>query len=64
MIRRRARRQRVESRPWTAEEDDKLREINEIGLIAEYWRYALPDRTHHEICERRLDLGIRPAKPI
>jgi len=64
MIRRRRRRARPPSRPWTPEEDAKLREINEIGLSVDWWDLAIPDRGVHEMIDRRLELGIKPAKLI
>jgi hypothetical protein len=63
-MRRRRRPAKPQSPPWTREEDDKLREINAIGLRVEYWHLALPHRRESEMLVRRLDLGIRPAKDI
>ena len=63
MIRRR-RRARQPTRPWTLEEDEKLREVNEIGLCCEYWHFALPERGVHEMLDRRMELGIKPAALI
>lgn len=52
------------SRPWTPEEDAQLHEINRIGLVDDLWHFAIPDRTLHEMYDRRLELGIRPAELI
>lgn len=60
----RRRRRPPPSRPWTPEEDEKLREINEIGLVHELWQFALPDRGIHEMFDRRMELGIKPAELI
>jgi hypothetical protein len=47
--------------PFTPDEDEALREIMALGLSSEFWHLALPERTHNEICTRRLDLGVRCA---
>lgn len=57
------RRRRPAPRPWTAEEDARLREIMAIGLCNEFWSTALPDRSFGEIVERRLDLAV-PIAPL
>lgn len=62
MIRRRRRRQ--PSRPWAPHEDETLMEINKIGLCVDWWHLALPDRGVHEMLDRRLELRLKPAKPI
>lgn len=59
-MRRRRSRARPPSRPWTPEEDEKLREVNALGLVSEAWHHAIPDRPLHEMFERRLELGIKP----
>lgn len=61
-MRRRIRRPRPPSPPWTPEEDEKLREVNEIGLASDWWHLALPERGLHEMFERRYELGIKPAR--
>lgn len=61
-MKRRRRPARPPSNPWTPEEDAKLREVNEIGLRTEYWQLALPHRLEREMLDRRLELGIKPAK--
>ncbi|CAM8655491.1 hypothetical protein [Sphingobium cupriresistens] len=58
------RKARPPSQPWTPAEDEKLREVNEIGLRVEYWQLALPERRESEMLMRRLDLGIKPARDI
>jgi hypothetical protein len=55
------RRKTPPSEPWTPEEDQKLRDMMAVGLISDAWASALPGRRFGEICERRLDLGIKPA---
>jgi hypothetical protein len=39
-------------------------EINKIGLCVDWWHLALPDRGVHEMLDRRLELRLKPAKPI
>jgi len=48
-------------KPWAAEEDEKLTEICRLGLASDHWHRALPGRRFSEICERRLDLGLKSA---
>lgn len=60
----RRRRRAQPSRPWTDAEDAKLREISEIGLSSCWWNLALPDRGIHEMLDRRMELGIKPARLI
>jgi hypothetical protein len=55
---------RPPAEPWTPEEDAKLREVNDIGLRTEYWQLALPHRRESEMLDRRLVLGIKPARDI
>lgn len=61
-MRRRRRKPWPPSRPWTAEEEEKLRQVNEIGLASDFWHLALPDRSLREMIERRYELGIKPAR--
>lgn len=63
-MKRRRRPRRQPTRPWTPEEDAKLREVNEIFLCHEYWHFALPERGVHEMIDRRYVLGIKPARLI
>lgn len=60
----RRRRARPPSLPWTPEEDDKLREVNDIGLRVEYWQLALPHRRESEMLDRRYELGLTPPRYI
>lgn len=60
---RRRRRTPAPSRPWSPEEDDKLRNITAIGLANDWWHLALPDRSFHEITDRRLELQL-PRAPL
>lgn len=60
----RRRRARPPSQPWTAEEDEKLREVNDIGLRVEYWQLALPHRRESEMLDRRYELGLIPPRYI
>lgn len=59
-------------RPWTAEEDARLREMLSVGLSNEFWTAQLPGRTFGEITERIyvlqparnvLDVGRRITAP-
>ena len=61
-MKRRRRTPRPPSRPWTPEEDEKLREMNDIGLRVEYWRLALPERRESEMLARRVELGLTPPR--
>lgn len=61
-MRRRRRHAGPPPRPWTPEEDAKLREINELGLCHEWWHFAIPNRGLHEMFDRRLELGIKMAE--
>lgn len=63
-MRKRSRPPRPPSREWTPEEDAKLREVNELGLVDDLWHLAIPDRLPIEMYERRMVLGIKPAPLI
>lgn len=49
-------------RPWTAAEDALLRQMVADGLSCDGWAAMLPGRSFGEIAERRLDLGLKPAR--
>lgn len=61
-MKRRRRPARPPARPWTPEEDAKLREVNDIGLRVEYWQLALPERRESEMLNRRHELGLKPPR--
>ena len=48
-------------RPWSPDEDARLREICAIGLTSDAWPNAIPGRTCGEIAARRLDLQLELA---
>lgn len=62
VLRRWRRPARPPSVPWTPEEDEKLREVNDIGLRVEYWQLALPERRESEMLNRRYELGLKPPR--
>ena len=51
-------------RPWTPDEDDRLREMVAVGLSSDFWSSAFPDRSFGEIAERRLELNSKMAELI
>ena len=63
-MRRRRRLHTGPSEPWTEAEDAKLRDMIELGLSDDFWTVGLPSRTLREMLDRRLELGIKPAKLI
>ncbi len=61
-MKRRRRPARPPARPWTPDEDAKLREVNDIGLRVEYWQLALPERLESEMLNRGYELGLKPPR--
>lgn len=60
----RRRRARPQLRPWSDDEDQRLRFMLGCGLAADFWKTEFPDRRFGEVLERRLELRIPPPREL